>query len=260
MPLEKVFVTFVSLVTGAGQGIGRAIAIRLAKEGAKVIINDKMDGSRVDSVIKETNGFKVIADISKPAEVSWMIREVEKKLGTIEIFIANAASMTMMPFLDQNPKEWWDQVNVNLTGHINCIQKILPGMRSLGRGNIIIISSNFGVIGWKNATGYAASKSGLLTLGESLAKELEKENIFVGIIASSVIDTPQLQVDANDLNISIEEVREMYSKNIPMGRIGKPEEVAATVAFLCKTGGNFLNGRVMQTNGGESRGTINTYC
>jgi NAD(P)-dependent dehydrogenase (short-subunit alcohol dehydrogenase family) len=126
-------------------------------------------------------------------------------------------------------------------------------MRRLGGGTIIIISSIFGVEGWKNASGYGASKSGLTALGESLAQELRSDNIHVGIIHPGVIDTPQLQIDAADLGMSLDEVKAMYAKDIPMGRIGDPGEVAATIAFLAAEGGPVFSGQHLQINGGQSR-------
>jgi NAD(P)-dependent dehydrogenase (short-subunit alcohol dehydrogenase family) len=126
-------------------------------------------------------------------------------------------------------------------------------MRKLGGGKIIIMSSMFGIEGWKNASAYGASKSGLTALGEAMASELRSENIHVGIVHPGVIDTPQLQVDADDFDISLAEVKAMYAKDIPMDRVGDPEEVAATVAFLAAEGGPVFSGQVLQINGGLSR-------
>jgi NAD(P)-dependent dehydrogenase (short-subunit alcohol dehydrogenase family) len=243
----------VALVTGAGQGIGRAIAVRLAQEGARVAVNGRMAHPKIQAVARETGGISVVADIADGVQVARMVAAVEKQLGPINILVANAAYMTMMPFLEQDPADWWKHLNVNLTGHLSCIHAVVPGMKRLGGGNIIIISSIFGIEGWKNASAYAASKSGLTALGESLAEELRSENIHVGIVHPGVIDTPQLQVDAKDLNLTVEEVKAVYARDIPMGRIGDPQEVAATVAFLAAEGGPIFSGRSLQINGGQSR-------
>ncbi|CAB1081665.1 hypothetical protein JY97_11945 [Alkalispirochaeta odontotermitis] len=243
----------VTLVTGAGQGVGRAAAIRLAQEGARVAVNGRIAHPKIDTVVRETGGVPAIADIAHIGPVNAMVAEVEKRLGPIEILVANAARMTMSPFLEQDPAEWWEQIDVNLTGHINCIQTVLPGMRRIGGGKIVLISSFFGTLGWKNATGYCASKSGISALGESLAAELKPDNIAVSIIAPGIIDTPQLQVDADDLNVSREEVKAIYARDIPLGRVAAPEEVAATVAFLAGEGGPIFTGRTLHVNGGISR-------
>jgi NAD(P)-dependent dehydrogenase (short-subunit alcohol dehydrogenase family) len=243
----------VALVTGAGQGIGRAIAVRLAQEGALVAVNGRTAHPKIQAAARESGGISVVADIADSVQVGRMVAEVEKRLGPIKILVANAAYMTMMPFSEQDPADWWRHLNVNLTGHLACIHAVLPGMRRLGGGNIIIIGSIFGIEGWKNASAYAASKSGLTALGESLAEELRSEHIHVGIIHPGVVDTPQLQVDAKDLKMTVEEVKAMYARDIPMGRIGNPQEVAASVAFLAAEGGPIFSGRSLQLNGGQSR-------
>ena len=247
------FKSKVALVTGAGQGIGRATAIRLAEEGATVAVNDLVMDSRLEAVARETGGIAVAADIADPVQVEKMVRQIEAQIGPVEILVANAAYMTMVPFLEQDPADWWKHLNVNLTGHLCCIQAVLPGMRKLGDGKIIILSSMFGIVGWKNASAYGASKSGLTALGEALAAELWPENIHVGIVHPGVIDTPQLQIDAEDLNLSLDEVKRMYAEDIPMNRVGDPEEVAATIAFLAAEGGPILSGQIVQLNGGLSR-------
>ena len=243
----------VALVTGAGQGIGRAIAIRLAQEGARVAVNGRIAHPKIEAVARETGGLAVVADIADDVQVERMVADVAKQLGPIEILVANAAYMTMMPFLEQDPTDWWKHLDVNLTGHLCCIQAVVPAMRRQGGGNIIIIGSIFGIEGWKNASAYAASKSGLSALGESLAEELRPDNIHVGIIHPGVIDTPQLQVDADDLDMTLDEVKAMYAKDIPMDRVGDPAEVAATVAFLAAEGGPIFSGQSLQINGGLSR-------
>lgn len=243
----------VALVTGAGQGIGRATAVRLAQEGARVAVNGRIAHPKIEEVVQETGGMPVFADIADSLQVEKMFKDIEKKFGPVEILVANAARMTMAPFLEQSPTQWWEQIDVNLTGHLRCIHAVLPGMRRLGGGIIILISSIFGVEGWKNASGYGASKSGLTALGESLAEELRSENIHVAVIHPGVIDTPQLQVDADELNISLDEVKAMYAKDIPLARVGDPAEVAATVAFLAAGGGPIFSGRFLQINGGLNR-------
>jgi NAD(P)-dependent dehydrogenase (short-subunit alcohol dehydrogenase family) len=244
------------LVTGAAQGIGAAIVARLVGEGARVAINARVDDDRLARVVQATGGMSAPADIADPEAVRTMIQEVERRLGPIEVLVCNAARMTMKPFLEQEPGEWWEQVHINLSGHLDVISTVLPGMRRQGRGRIVIIASMWGITGWENATGYSASKSALIALTRSLGRELAPEQIYVTAVAPGIIDTPQLQVDADDAKISLDEMRMVYARNIPAGRIGSPDDVARTVAFLSTGAARAFAGQLIQPNGGELRATL----
>ena len=243
----------VCLVTGAAQGIGKGIVIRMAAEGARVAVNARIDDERLKAVVAEMGGYPAPADIADPRANRDMVADVEAKLGPVEVLVCNAARMTMMPFLDQTPEQWWEQIHVNLTGHIDLITAVLPGMRRLGRGKIVLISSLWGPIGWENATGYASTKSALIALGRALGRELAPENIFVTVVAPGIIDTPQLQVDADDAGVSLQEMHAIYAKGIPVGRIGTPDDIARTVVFLSTDAAAAYIGQTIHPNGGEIR-------
>jgi NAD(P)-dependent dehydrogenase (short-subunit alcohol dehydrogenase family) len=246
----------VCLVTGAAQGIGAAIVRRLVNAGGKVAVNGRLDDARLATVAEATGGLPVPADIADPKAVRRMVRVIEQRLGAIEVLVCNAARMTMKPFLEQAPEQWWEQVHINLTGHMDLMATVLPGMRRLGRGRIVTIASLWGVTGWENATGYAASKSALIALTRSLGHELAREHIYVSAIAPGIIDTPQLQVDADDAGLSLEEMHARYAMNIPAGRIGSPDDVARTVVFLSTGAARAFAGQLLQPNGGELRATM----
>ncbi len=242
-----------ALVTGAAQGIGRSAAVRLARDGARVGVNARLADGRLASVVEACGGIALPADLADADAVGRMVEDAESRLGPIEVLVANAARMSMGPYLEARPETWWQQLDINLTGHMRLIGALLPGMRRLGRGQIVIVSSYWGITGWPNATGYASSKSGLIALGRSLARELSPERIFVSMVAPGVIDTPQLEVDARDAGKPLAEMHAVYAQGIPAGRIGTPEEVAATIAFLAADTSGAYAGQVLHPNGGEIR-------
>ncbi len=245
----------VALVTGAAQGIGRAAAVRLAEDGARVAVNARVEDERLAAALAATGpgAFPAPCDIADWDASMRMVKHVQEELGPIEVLVANAARMTMKPFLEQDPAEWWEQIDVNLTGHLGVISAVLPGMRKLGRGRIVIVSSYWGVIGWENATGYGCTKSGLIALTRSLGRELAPEGICVSAVAPGVIDTPQLEVDARDAGLPLKDMHAIYAKGIPAGRIGRADEVAATISFLAGKAAPAYVGQTLHPNGGEIR-------
>jgi NAD(P)-dependent dehydrogenase (short-subunit alcohol dehydrogenase family) len=246
----------VCLVTGAAQGIGKGIVTRMAGEGARVAVNGRVDDDRLKRVVQEMGGLAAPADIADPLAIGRMIAQVEQHLGPIEVLVCNAARMTMKPFLEQAADQWWEQVHINLTGHMNVISAVLPGMRRLKRGRIVLISSLWGPTGWENASGYAATKSALISLGRTLGRELAPEAIYVTAVAPGVVDTPQLQVDADDAGVSLKQMHAIYARNIPAGRIGTPEDIAGTVVFLSTEVARAYSGQLIQPNGGEVRADL----
>lgn len=243
----------VALVTGAAQGLGSAIARRLARDGARVVVNDRRASSALDSLADEIGGLAAPADVSRPHEVAGMFDRVESELGDVEILVSNAAFMDMGSFPPADHETWWRQLDVNLSGTFFAVRRALPGMRRAGRGRIVIVSSYWGICGWPHATGYCASKAGLIALGRTLGRELAPEGILSNVVAPGVIDTPQLDVDASASGVSRAEITERYADAIPTGAVGTPEQVAAAVAFLCSQRSSAFVGQVLQPNGGELR-------
>ena len=244
----------VALVTGAAQGIGRATALRLAADGATVAANDREPSPELEELAAACGGVTAVADVSDPKAVEEMVALIEGSVGPIGLLVANAAYMSMGPFLEQAEADWWRQIDTNLSGTFYLVRSVLPGMRRLGGGRIVIISSEWGVIGWPNATAYAASKAGLISFGKTLGRELAPENIITNVVAPGVIDTPQLENDARDAGVFVEEIKARYAAETYVGRIGQPEDVAATVAFLAREGSAALVGQIVQPNGGTTRG------
>jgi NAD(P)-dependent dehydrogenase (short-subunit alcohol dehydrogenase family) len=243
-----------SLVTGAAGGLGRAVARRFAADGDLVALNDREPGPELDRLAAELGGIAAPADVSDPGEVARMVGAVTAQAGTeVGVLVANAAYMTMAPFAAHDPDDWWRVVDVCLGGAFTCAQAVLPGMRARGGGRIVLVASEWGVIGWPGATAYSAAKAGLVALTKSLARELGPDGVTVNAIAPSVIDTGQLDVDARDAGVSREEIRARYAERVPLGRVATPEEIASSVAFLADPRMSSLTGQILHVNGGSTR-------
>ena len=244
----------VVLITGAAQGMGAEHARRLAASGATIAVNDREPSTALSALAAELSGIAVPGDVSDPEQVRTLVQQIERELGAVDILVANHAFMTMGPFLEADPEEWWKVVDTNLGGTFHLIQAVLPGMRRRGAGRIVVISSEWGVTGWPEATAYSASKAGLISLVKTLGRELAPEGIIVNAVAPGVTDTPQLEVDARSAGISLAEMQAIYAADIPLGRIGSAREIAAAVALLCDFRLSAIIGQVVQVNGGSTRG------
>jgi 2-hydroxycyclohexanecarboxyl-CoA dehydrogenase len=243
----------VALVTGAAQGLGHATALRLAADGFAVAVNDISDDGRIASLADQIGGLAVPGDIADPDAVLAMTRAVAMQFGGVDVLVANAAAMEMGSFLKQDPKTWWRQVEVNLSGHFRLIQAVVPQMRARGGGRVVLIASGWGVIGHPNATAYAASKAGLIALAKGLGRELAAQGILANAIAPSYMDTEQLGVDAADAGLTLDEMRQRYRELIPTGQLATVEDIAGAVAFLAGPGGTAFVGQVLQPGGGVTR-------
>ena len=246
------------LITGGTQGIGEAMTDMFTADGADVVINGRKLNEKVQKVLDRTGAKASMGSIIDPQMAEEVVKKAAEINDGLNVLICNAAGMYMDPYLESDTDEWWSQIKINLSGHMACIKAAIPIMKENGGGTIILVSSFFGTIGWNNATGYGSSKSGLVALGQYLAREYKDDNIKVCTIIPGVIDTPQLNVDANDLGISLDEVREMYANDIAIGRISRPSEIAEIALYMASDAGRkAFNGRHIIVSGGEYRSTPN---
>lgn len=238
----------IALVTGASRGIGRAIAIALAKEGATVAINyntNYNEAIKTKQTILKLGGTAKIykADVSKFKEVKIMIQQIIDDFGTIHILINNAGIISKTQSILQLGEEEWDQLlGINLKGAFNCTRLAVPHMIKNKEGRIICISSVSGKMGGNVGAHYAASKSGLIGFTFALARELAEYGITANVVAPGPIETEMIKGIPKDL-------QEKIKKKVPLGRFGEPEEVADAVIFLIKN--DFITGEVLDVNGGE---------
>ncbi len=240
-----------ALVTGAGQGIGRAIAERLAAEGARVACND-VDPVTAGRTATAVGGIGLAFDVGDRDAVVAGVAEAADRLGPVELLVANHAVMTMAAFAATTPADWRRTLDVNLLGTAWLLEACVPAMTARGYGRIVAIASEWGLTGWPNATAYVASKGGIVSLVRSAARALGPLGVAVNGVAPGVTDTPQLDVDAADAGLSHEAMVERYAADVPLGRIGLPADVAAVTAFLLSEPAGALVGQILSPNGGTT--------
>ena len=246
----------VALVTGAAQGMGAAHSRRLAAAGATVAVNDIRASDALSELADEIGGVAVPGDVSEPQVCTRITDAVVAAAGRLDALVANHAYMTMAPILQHDERDWWRVVDTNLSGTFHLVQAVLPHMRRVGEGRIVVITSEWDVTGWRDATAYAASRSGLISLVKTLGRELAPERIIVNAVAPGVIDTPQLQVDADAAGTDLASIQARYAETIPLARLGTPEEIAAAVELLVDFSMEAVVGQVISCNGGTTRSRV----
>ena len=238
----------VAIVTGAGRGIGKAIAIALAREGANIIAID-VDIQTAEKVAKEIKSldrqaWAIRVDVSDSKEVNRMAQSVLKKFKRVDILVNNAAIIKRGSIEDLTEEDWDRVMDVNLKGAFNCAKAVVGTMKKQRYGKIVNISSIAGKIGdLASAPCYGASKAGMTCLAKSLARELASYNINVNVVAPHAIETDMSKEWS-------EEKRKSIIADIPLGRLGEPEDVAEAVVFLVSDKAKFITGEVLDVNGG----------
>jgi len=240
----------VAIVTGAGRGIGRAISLRLSKEGAKVVIAeiDKDAAMETQSKIKVQGGESIVCciDVSEPEQVEYLVKETIRNYEKIDILVNNAGISKEVSFLEQNEDTWDKIIKVNLKSAFLCSKKVAEEMIKRHYGKIVNITSTNGLVAGANLSAYNTSKAGMILLTKSMAVELGPYNINVNAVAPGTIKTR-----LTEAGLSQEEVFKRCLENIPLRRVGKPEDVAAAVLFLVSDEASFITGTVLVTDGGQ---------
>jgi len=241
----------IALVTGASRGIGQAIALRLGKEGATVIGTATSDSGaeQISAYLKklQLKGVGMVLNVTDQASVDTVLASITETIGAPTILVNNAGITRDNLLMRMKDEEWDDIIATNLTSVYRLSKACLRAMTKARRGRIINISSVVGAAGNAGQTNYAAAKAGLLGFTKSLAREVGARGITVNAVAPGFIDTDMTRALA-------EEQRELLQKSIPLNRLGHPEEIAATVAFLASSDAAYITGETLHVNGGMYMG------
>jgi 3-oxoacyl-[acyl-carrier protein] reductase len=237
-----------AIVTGASRGIGREIALELARQGANVVVNFAGNEAMANDVVDEIkalgrDAFPVKCNVSNSEEVSEMVKETIDRFGTIDILVNNAGITKDNLLMRMKEEEWDDVININLKGVFLCTKAVTRQMMKQRNGRIINVASIVGVSGNPGQANYVAAKAGVIGLTKTTAKELATRNITVNAIAPGFIST-----DMTDK--LTEEVKTEMLKQIPLARFGEPKDIAKVAAFLASSDSSYMTGQTLHVDGG----------
>ncbi len=245
---ELIFKNKVAIVTGASRGIGRAIALELAKQGAKVAFNYQKSDKEAKQLLKDiesvgSEGLSFKGDIRDFDLCKEFVAEVKNYFGSLDFLVNNAGITRDKAFVMMEKQEWQEVIETNLTGYFNMARSVIFTFLKQKSGNIVNISSVSGISGIARQVNYSASKAGIIGLTKALAKETAAYNIRVNCVAPGFIET-----DMTD--VMRDEVKEKAKEFVPFGRFGKADEVAKVVSFLLSEKSNYITGQVIKVDGG----------
>lgn len=237
-----------ALITGATRGIGKQIALKLAKENYNIIINYRTRNEELESTIKEIESYNVDClalqgDVSKYEECENIVKQTIEKFGKIDVLVNNAGITKDMLLMRMKKEDFQSVIDVNLVGTFNVTKNVIPYMMKAHTGRIINISSVVGVTGNAGQTNYSASKAGIIGFTKSLAKEVASRNILVNAIAPGFIETDMT-------SILKEKIKENIANQIPLKKMGTAQDVANLVKFLSSDDSSYITGQVINVDGG----------
>lgn len=238
----------IALVTGAGKGIGRASALRLAEKGANVVVNYKTSRNEAEELVQEIEtmgceGLAVQADVGRLDQVKDMINTVDRHFGQIDILVNNAGIIDDTLIMRMSDDQWRRIIETNLDGTFYCSRAVVRGMVKQRWGRIINIGSIVGTHGNAGQTNYSASKAGIEGFTKALAKELANRSVTVNVVAPGYITTETVEVLG-------EKFKERILGMIPMGYLGDPDDIGHMVAFLASDKARYITGQIIAVDGG----------
>lgn len=238
-----------AIVTGASLGIGSAIALDLAKNGANVAINYRKHAEEANAICAEIQkmgqrAIAVQADVASFKDAQAMVDKVVAEFGSVDILVNNAGVNRDAVIWKMTEEQWDEALAINLKGYFNYIRAVAPLMKEQGRGKIVNITSINGMRGKFGQANYAAAKAGIIGLTKTIARELAKSNVNCNAVAPGLIETEMMRALP-------EEVKQKSLADIVLGRMGQPEEVAWLVTFLCSEKGRHITGECIKVDGGQ---------
>jgi 2-hydroxycyclohexanecarboxyl-CoA dehydrogenase len=234
----------IAIVTGAGQGIGQAIARKLAAEGATVVVTDLDEASAIQTADALTGAVAIHADVSDRQAVQAMADRVVQQFGRVDVLVNNAGWDKASPFVDSDPADWDRAIAINLYGVLHTCKAVLPLMAARGGGAVVNLGSDAGRVGSSGEAVYSAAKGGVIAFTKSLAREMARHQIRVNCVCPGPTDTALFASFAGP------KLREALTKAIPFRRLGQPADVANVVAFLASDEASFVTGQTVSVSGG----------
>ena len=234
----------IAIVTGAGQGIGKAVAGKLAGDGATVVVTDLDEATAIETAGGLPGAVAIAADVTDRQRVQTMVDEVVGQFGRIDILVNNAGWDKASPFIDSDPADWDRAIAVNLYGVLHTAKAVLPVMAEQGRGSVVNLGSDAGRVGSSGEAVYSAAKGGVIAFTKSLAREMARHQIRVNCVCPGPTDTALFASFAGP------KLREALTKAIPFRRLGQPDDVANVVVFLASDEASFVTGQTVSVSGG----------
>jgi 2-hydroxycyclohexanecarboxyl-CoA dehydrogenase len=235
----------IAIVTGAGQGIGRAIAEKLAAEGATVVVSDINEATATETAgAIGGNALGVRADVTDRESVGVLVQQVRDRFGRIDVLVNNAGWDIAGPFVDSDPADWDRVIQINLYGVLNTSKAVLPVLAEQGHGTVVNIASDAGRVGSSGEAVYSAAKGGVIAFTKSCAREMARHQVNVNCVCPGPADTALFASFAGP------KLREALTKAIPFRRLAEPVDIANTVAFFASPEAAYLTGQTVSVSGG----------